>query len=222
MAAFPARDREAFMEHWTTHVLGDDTATKRTIVVDEQVVGNIVSWMSDERAGRLLDRSRTLGEGHRQPRPVRCSSPTWTTRRPLHAHVARQNPASIRVLEKCGFRIVGEATIEESGAEIEEVVIRLDRRDDGPSGRSDLRGERPRRQAAEDEHHRLREHDDDRQPDPGEQELADRSNAPDGCGPRSVESATIVAARTTRVARNARGAHSPGCRAAITMTRIAG
>ena len=36
MAAFPARDREAFMRHWTTRVLGDDTVTKQTILVDEQ------------------------------------------------------------------------------------------------------------------------------------------------------------------------------------------
>ncbi|MGZ6544221.1 MAG: GNAT family N-acetyltransferase [Actinomycetota bacterium] len=50
MAAFPARDREAFMQHWTTHVLRDDTVTKRTIVVDDQVVGNIMSFeLSDER-----------------------------------------------------------------------------------------------------------------------------------------------------------------------------
>jgi RimJ/RimL family protein N-acetyltransferase len=28
--------------------------------------------------------------------------------RPLYAHVARQNVASARVLEKCGFRVLGE------------------------------------------------------------------------------------------------------------------
>jgi RimJ/RimL family protein N-acetyltransferase len=106
------------MRHWTTRVLGDDTVTKRTILVEEQVVGNIVSFeMSDERLVGLLDRSRPLGEGI-ATRALSLFVADVDTRRPLHAHVARQNPASIRVLEKAGFEIVGEATIEESGAEI--------------------------------------------------------------------------------------------------------
>ena len=102
MAAFPARDREAFMEHWTTRVLGDDTATKRTIVVDEQVVGNIVSWMSDERlVGYWIGREH-WGKGIAS-RALALFVADVETRRPLHAHVARHNPASIRVLEKAGF-----------------------------------------------------------------------------------------------------------------------
>jgi RimJ/RimL family protein N-acetyltransferase len=51
MAAFPARDRDAFMEHWATDVLGDDTARKQTILFEDQVVGNILSF---EMAGRTL------------------------------------------------------------------------------------------------------------------------------------------------------------------------
>ena len=46
--------------------------------------------------------------------------------RPLHAHVVMHNAGSIRVLEKCGFRIVGEQTFEESGERIVEVILRLD------------------------------------------------------------------------------------------------
>jgi RimJ/RimL family protein N-acetyltransferase len=45
--------------------------------------------------------------------------------RPLHAHVAKHNRGSIRVLEKCGFHVVGEETIEE-GVQIVEVILRLD------------------------------------------------------------------------------------------------
>jgi RimJ/RimL family protein N-acetyltransferase len=52
--------------------------------------------------------------------------------RPLHAHVAAHNAGSIRVLEKCGFRIVREQTIEESGVRIDEVIFRLD--GDGATG----------------------------------------------------------------------------------------
>jgi hypothetical protein len=32
MAAFPTRDREAFMAHWRTRVLGDESADKKTIL----------------------------------------------------------------------------------------------------------------------------------------------------------------------------------------------
>ncbi len=60
MAAFPARNREAFMEHWTTKVLGDDTVTKRTILFDEQVVGNIVAF---EVSGERLV-GYWIGRGH--------------------------------------------------------------------------------------------------------------------------------------------------------------
>ena len=75
MAAFPARDSEAFMEHWTSRVLGDDTAVKRTIVVDEQVVGNIGSWVSDERLVGYWIRREHWGKGIAS-RACRCSSPT--------------------------------------------------------------------------------------------------------------------------------------------------
>ena len=49
MAAFPARDREAFMAHWTK-ILADETNILKTILFDGQVAGNIVSWLhSGER-----------------------------------------------------------------------------------------------------------------------------------------------------------------------------
>src|SRR5689334_20021850 len=43
MAAFPSRDRVAFMAHWTK-ILGDTTVTTKTILVDGQVAGNVVSF----------------------------------------------------------------------------------------------------------------------------------------------------------------------------------
>ena len=41
MAAFPPREREVFMLHWRTKVIGDPTARKRTIMVGDCVAGNI-------------------------------------------------------------------------------------------------------------------------------------------------------------------------------------
>ncbi|MDP9329077.1 MAG: GNAT family N-acetyltransferase [Actinomycetota bacterium] len=122
MAAFPARDREAFFEHWTTKILGDDTVTKRTILADEQVVGNIGSWeMSGETiVGYWIGRDQ-WGKGIASRALSLFIGEVHT--RPLYAHVAKHNLASIRVLEKSGFVRVGEAIADD---QIEEVILRLD------------------------------------------------------------------------------------------------
>src|SRR5678816_351606 len=44
MAAFPSRDRAAFDIHWATNILGNPAAIKQTILVGDQVAGNIGSW----------------------------------------------------------------------------------------------------------------------------------------------------------------------------------
>ena len=43
MAAFPSRDREAFMAHWA-RIIADDSVILKTILFDGQVAGNIVSF----------------------------------------------------------------------------------------------------------------------------------------------------------------------------------
>jgi RimJ/RimL family protein N-acetyltransferase len=106
MAAFPARDRKAFMAHWS-RILADETVITKTILFDGHVAGNVVSfvqsgeqevgyWVGKEYWGRGVA-TQALSEflGHVETRP-------------LYAHVARHNIASIRVLQKCGFRISGE------------------------------------------------------------------------------------------------------------------
>lgn len=47
--------------------------------------------------------------------------------RPLHAQVAKSNVASLRVLERCGFSIVGEsrAPAATGGEVVDELVLRL-------------------------------------------------------------------------------------------------
>jgi RimJ/RimL family protein N-acetyltransferase len=49
-----------------------------------------------------------------------------STARPLSAHVARHNVASIRVLEKCGFTVVGEGKGSVRGEEVDEVILALE------------------------------------------------------------------------------------------------
>lgn len=126
MAAFPARDRATFTEHWTTKILGDDRVTKKTILLEEQVVGNIGSFeiAGETLVGYWIGRDQ-WGKGIASRALALFLADVDT--RPLHAHVAKHNIASIRVLEKNGFVMVGEDTIVESGDEIEEVVLRLDR-----------------------------------------------------------------------------------------------
>ncbi len=47
--------------------------------------------------------------------------------RPLYAHVAKHNRASLRVLEKCGFTIFGEdrVDLDASGEQIEEYLLKV-------------------------------------------------------------------------------------------------
>jgi RimJ/RimL family protein N-acetyltransferase len=127
MAGFPPRDRDAFMAHWTTKVLGDETVIAKTVLVDGHVAGNIVSfehlgkrevgyWIGKEYWGKGVA-TKALSEflSHELDRP-------------LYAGVAKHNVGSIRVLEKCGFTISDEAA-EPSDApsdDIEMVLLKLE------------------------------------------------------------------------------------------------
>jgi RimJ/RimL family protein N-acetyltransferase len=126
MAAFPARPRDPFLKHWT-RIMTDKTNTLKTIIFNGQVVGNIVSWDQDDRreVGYWLGRE-FWGQGI-ATRALR-SMLECVTRRPLYAHVAKHNAASRRVLEKCGFRIVGsDRTLSDlPGEPVEELILRLD------------------------------------------------------------------------------------------------
>jgi len=125
MALFPARDREAFCAHWQ-RILGDETVTKKTIVHEGEVAGNVLCWPQDGRrlVGYWLGRefwgkglaTRALGE-----------LVDLVTARPLHAWVAKSNVGSVRVLEKCGFVVAGSrAEVDERlGERIEELLFEL-------------------------------------------------------------------------------------------------
>ena len=125
MAAFPARDRAAFMAHWSK-ILGDETIVKQTIIVDGQVAGNIVSFgvAGKPEVGYWLGRSYW---GRGIATKALAAFLRHVEARPLYAHVSRHNRACIRVLEKCGFTICGEGTglPDARGDEVEEVVLRL-------------------------------------------------------------------------------------------------
>jgi RimJ/RimL family protein N-acetyltransferase len=122
MAAFPARDRTAHAAHWQK-VLAHDSNVARTIVEQGQVVGYIGSWAADGQrlVGYWIGRDHW---GRGIATRALADFVAEITERPLHACVAEHNRASIRVLVKCGFDIVG--THQPSGEPIREILLRLD------------------------------------------------------------------------------------------------
>lgn len=103
MAAFPARDRDAFMAHWG-RIMANPAALVQTILVGAQVVGNVGSWETDGR--RLV--SYWIGKEWWGRGVASAGLAAFLERvpvRPLYAHVAKENIGSIRVLEKCGFAL---------------------------------------------------------------------------------------------------------------------
>ena len=124
MAAFPARDRAAFDAHWATNVLGDAAAVTQTILVDGQVAGWIGSWPQD--GARLV--GYWIGKPHWGKGVATRALAAFlqlVTERPLRAYVAAHNAGSIRVLEKCGFRLEREEKVEEPGQELVEMAFVL-------------------------------------------------------------------------------------------------
>ena len=116
MAAFPPRDRNAFMAHWT-RIMADETVIKKTILFDGELAGNVVSFVrSGEREVGYWIGKNYWGRG--VATQALSEFLDYVETRPLYAHVARHNVASIRVLQKCGFRI--------SGEEQEDVILKLE------------------------------------------------------------------------------------------------
>ncbi|MBA3882314.1 MAG: GNAT family N-acetyltransferase [Chthoniobacterales bacterium] len=137
MAAFQSRDSAAFAQHWGK-LLRDDTSLKQTIMVsstgsagspaEDHVAGNIGSWNSDGKRdiGYWIDRAY-WGRG------VATAALSAFLRleqvRPLHAGVAKHNAASLRVLEKCGFKFLRSADEESDAADDSHVLLVLTKAD---------------------------------------------------------------------------------------------
>src|SRR3954447_18087445 len=120
MAAFPPRDRDAFMAHWAK-TLANDSFVTRTVVSDGEVAGNIGCWEADGRrlVGYWIGRE-FWGRGLATRALTELLG--IVDARPLHAFVVKSNIASIRVLEKCGFVQVGAHAADDG---IEELLLEL-------------------------------------------------------------------------------------------------
>lgn len=128
MAAFgpedPA-DRVAFDAHWK-RIRADPAVASRTVVVGKEVVGHVNAFPA---AGRLevsywID-PRRWGRGYATDALVVLL--TEVSRRPVHARVAKDNRASLAVLRKCGFVVVGEdqGYAHGRGVEVQEWILEL-------------------------------------------------------------------------------------------------
>ncbi|MBD5635711.1 MAG: GNAT family N-acetyltransferase, partial [Candidatus Eremiobacteraeota bacterium] len=126
MAAFTARDpsdANAFRSHWA-RMLADNRIVKKTIVEGSEVVGHLLSfeqsgrrsvgyWIAREHWGRGIA-TEALGLLLRE-----------VETRPLYARAATDNVASVRVLEKCGFRAIGaeRSYSYARGTDVDEVLL---------------------------------------------------------------------------------------------------
>lgn len=126
MAAFPRKDWDSFAAHWA-RILRDETIAKQTVLLDGQVAGNIVSFnqLGQPEVGYWI------GKQHWGKGVATTALTTFLNQvpdRPLYAHVAKHNPGSRRVLEKCGFTICGEGSVDVDGQgeQVEEWILKLE------------------------------------------------------------------------------------------------
>lgn len=129
MAAFVSekpRDWAAFNAHWDK-ILNSPQITQRTILSDGHVAGYIGCYPH----GESLEVTYWLGRGF-WGKGVATQALARMLRlvedRPLSARAATDNLGSIRVLQKCGFKITGKnkGFAHGRGEDTEEYILRLD------------------------------------------------------------------------------------------------
>jgi len=137
MAAFTAKDpadRDAFDAHWRK-IRADGSVAVRTVLVDGRVAGHVASYV-DEALG-APEVTYWIGKeywGRGVATFVLGAFLDIVTERPIYGRAATDNVASLRVLAKCGFVVIGrdEGFANARGTEVEEVVLKL-AADDGIS-----------------------------------------------------------------------------------------
>ena len=110
MAAFTAKDptdREVFDAHWK-RILNDQAVTIKTIIYDGHVAGSVASY-TDNSFGKP-EVTYWIGReywGKGVATQALSKFLAYLKTRPIYARTAKDNAASFRVLEKCGFKLVG-------------------------------------------------------------------------------------------------------------------
>ncbi|MGK5443865.1 GNAT family N-acetyltransferase [Micromonospora sp. URMC 105] len=128
MAAFgptdPA-DRAAFDAHWR-RIRADPRIVVRAATVADEVVGHVVAFPVQERTevSYWIDPTR-WGRGYATA--ALAALLRELPDRPVHARAAKDNGASLAVLRKCGFVVIGEDSgyAAGRGTEVAEWVLEL-------------------------------------------------------------------------------------------------
>jgi RimJ/RimL family protein N-acetyltransferase len=105
MAGVPVRERDEFNAH-RARTQADPTTETRAIFVGDELVGDVVSWVHDgqRRVGYWIGK-QYWGRGIATA--ALKDFVAEVTERPLYADVLKTNVGSFRVLQKCGFRLLG-------------------------------------------------------------------------------------------------------------------
>ncbi|MFG1840180.1 GNAT family N-acetyltransferase [Micromonospora sp. NPDC049175] len=127
MAAFVAKDpsdRREFAGHWA-RVLTNPANRVRTVEVDGEVVGYVSAFPVEDQTevSYWIDRER-WGRGYAT---AALAALLREVPRPVHARAAKDNAASLAVLRKCGFVVVGEDSgyANGRGEDVEEWLLEL-------------------------------------------------------------------------------------------------
>jgi RimJ/RimL family protein N-acetyltransferase len=129
MAAFTTKhpeDKVAFNKHWAK-LLSDESVINKTILSEGEVAGHIASFiMFGERNVSYWLGKEFWGKGVATAALTKFLE--HVTIRPLYGRAVKDNLASIRVLEKCGFKPSGysKGFAEGRGEEVEEAIFQLE------------------------------------------------------------------------------------------------
>jgi RimJ/RimL family protein N-acetyltransferase len=128
MAAFTRKefqDKDFYLAHWAK-LSADESVTTKTILFDGEVAGYVGKFVraGDAEVTYWLGRAY-WGKGIASKALLLFLE--LVEERPLYGRVVTDNVASLRVLQKCGFSVIGRETAfaEARGEDVEETVLEL-------------------------------------------------------------------------------------------------
>ena len=128
LAATNPRNVDQFNDHWQK-ILNDPSVTVRSIQVDDELAGCISCFKSDghDSIGYWIGKN-FWGQGV-ATQALRLLLGEVSARK-IRARVAVSNAGSLRVLQKCGFRIIGHrhSPADERYHECEEAILELEQK----------------------------------------------------------------------------------------------
>ena len=126
MAAVPMREWDAYIAH-QRKIRADEALLTWTILYDGQVAGDLMSFLHPARPGQREVGYRIGREYWGKGVATRALTLFLDVerRRPLYGWVAAHNIGSQRVLEKCGFTVIGK----EHDDDVDGIIFMLDTSD---------------------------------------------------------------------------------------------